>query len=78
VVAFREFSAEICMKRVSHAIEEAWQVCLRSNGAPRVIANYLFKLREDPTWTEDEIRAVMAGIKARLSEYGKHTEPEAQ
>ena len=74
MVAFREFPLAISMQRVRNAIDEAWQVCLRSNGAPRVIASFLFKLREDPTWTEDEIRAIIAGIKSRLSERGK-TQP---
>ena len=66
------------MQRVKNAVDEVWQVCLRSNGAPRTIANFLFKLREDPTWTEEDLRAVMVGIKARLSEYGKQTPKENQ
>gem|GEM_PF-3527849 len=74
MVAFREFPLAVSMQRVTNAIEEAWHVCLRSNGAPRVIASFIFKLREDPTWTDEEIRAVMAGIRTRIGEH-KQSQP---
>lgn len=75
MVAFREFPVAVSMQRVKNAIDEAWQVCLRSNGAPRVIASFLFKLREDPTWTEDEIRAIVDGIRKRLHDHARNDAP---
>ena len=76
MVAFREFPPAVSSQRVNNAIDEAWQVCLRSNCAPRVIAGFIYKLREDPTWSEDEIKAIMEGIRARLRESGKQQVPE--
>jgi len=71
VVAFRNYPVDVSTKRVSHAIEEAWQACLTSNGAARALASYVFKLREDPSWSEEEIRSVLHGIRERLQSHGE-------
>ena len=68
VVSFREYSEDVSTKRIAHAIDEAWRVSLHSQGCARVLAGFIFKLREDPTWTEEDIRAVMAGIHQRIQE----------
>jgi len=73
VVSFREYSDDVSNRRVAHAINEAWQVSLQSRGAARVLAAFVYKLREDPTWTDDEIRAVIAGITRRIHEHENHT-----
>ena len=71
MVSFREYPEDVSTKRIAHAINEAWQVCLQSHGAARVIAGFVYKLREDPTWSEEEIQAVMAGIRERLHHHGQ-------
>jgi|GEM_PF-2113183 hypothetical protein len=53
--------------RIVAAATEGWNRCLQTPGSLALpIANFVYRLRSDATWTEDEIRQVVALIRDRL------------
>jgi hypothetical protein len=69
VVSFGGYPVSMSDARIRSAVDKAYEVCLESGGSPRVVAAFIFSLRENPNWTHEEVQLVIDGLRTRLASH---------